>query len=140
MEQDKRLIINKDVNTLIQISGITDTNVKPVPKIEALKVEKISPNLKEEQAVAYRKFPDEKDEKEFTKEEVERAVTSTNQLLNDEHKTQYKFEVHEGTGRVMVNLIDTKTKEVIKEIPPEKILDLVANIWERIGILVDERG
>ncbi len=129
----------KDVKTLIQISGITDTNVKAVPKVEPLIVEKISGNLKAEQAVEYRKLPDEKEE-EFTKEEVERAVTSTNRLLNDEHKTQYKFEVHEGTGRVMVNLIDTKTKEVIKEIPPEKILDLVANIWERLGILVDERG
>ncbi|MFH5834866.1 flagellar protein FlaG [Proteiniclasticum sp. C24MP] len=125
---------------MIQISGITDTNVKPVQKIEALKVEKISPNLKAEQAVEYRKFPDDEEEKDFTKDEVERAVTSTNRLLKDEHKTMYKFEVHEGTGRVMVNLIDTKTKEVIKEIPPEKILDLVANIWERIGILVDERG
>jgi len=128
------------VITLIQISGITDTDVKPVPKIEPIKkTEKINPNLKMEQTKEYRKFPDE-EVKEFTKEEVERAVKSTNRLLNDEHKTMYKFEVHEGTGRVMVNLIDSKTKEVIKEIPPEKILDLVANIWERLGILVDERG
>lgn len=125
---------------MIQISGITDTTVKPIPKIEPIKiVEKINPNLKAEQAKEYRKFPDD-EEKEFMKEEVERAVTSTNRLLNDEHKTMYKFEVHEGTGRLMVNLINTKTKEVIKEIPPEKILDLVANIWESIGILVDERG
>lgn len=128
------------MKTLIQISGVTDTNVKPVLKIEPIKkVEKINPNLKTEQTKEYRKFPDE-EKKEFTKEEVERAVKSTNRLLNDEHKTMYKFEVHEGTGRVMVNLIDTETKEVLKEIPPEKILDLVANIWERIGILVDERG
>jgi flagellar protein FlaG len=40
----------------------------------------------------------------------------------------------------MVNLVDMQTKEVLKEIPPEKILDLVANIWERLGLLVDERG
>jgi len=129
----------KDVKTLIQISGITDSNVKPVPKVEPIKLQKIDPNIRTEKTMEHRKFP-EKEEEDYTKEEVERAVTSTNRLLNDEHKTQYKFEVHEGTGRVMVNLIDTKTKEVIKEIPPEKILDLVANIWERLGILVDERG
>ena len=29
----------------------------------------------------------------------------------------------------MVKLIDNETDEVIKEIPPEKILDLVASIW-----------
>jgi len=124
---------------LIQISGITDNNVKPVHKVEPIILQKIDPNIKQEKTMEIRKFPD-KEEEDYTKEEVERAVSSTNRLLNDEHKTQYKFEVHEGTGRVMVNLVDTNTKEVIKEIPPEKILDLVANIWERLGILVDERG
>lgn len=127
------------MNTLIQISGITDTNVKPVAKAEPVKLEKIDPNIRPEKTMEFKKFP-EKEEEDYTKEEVELAVTSTNRLLNDQHKTQYKFEVHEGTGRVMVNLVDAKTKEVIKEIPPEKILDLVANIWERLGILVDERG
>jgi len=127
------------VKTLIHISGITETNVKSVSKVEPVKLYKIDPNIRPDKTMDSRKFPD-KEEEDYTKEEVERAVTSTNRLLNDEHKTQYKFEVHEGTGRVMVNLVDTETKEVIKEIPPEKILDLVANIWERLGILVDERG
>lgn len=126
---------------MIQISGITETNVKPVSKVEPVKLQKIDSNIRAEITMEHKKFSDKVEEEEdFTKEEVERAVTSTNRLLNDENKTQYKFEVHEGTGRVMVNLVDTKTKEVIKEIPPEKILDLVANIWERLGIIVDERG
>lgn len=127
------------MKTLIQISGITDTHVKSVSKVEPVKLHKIDPNVRPDKTMEHKNNSD-KEEKEYTKEEVERAVNSTNRLLNDEHKTQYKFEIHEGTGRVMVNLVDTKTKEVIKEIPPEKILDLVANIWERIGILVDERG
>ncbi len=129
----------EDVKTLIHVSGITDNNVKSVSKVEPVKLQKINPNIRTDKTTEHRKFPD-KEEEDYTKEEVERAVSSTNRLLNDEHKTQYKFEVHEGTGRVMVNLVDTNTKEVIKEIPPEKILDLVANIWERLGILVDERG
>ena len=41
---------------------------------------------------------------------------------------------------MIVKLIDKETKEVIKEVPPEKILDLVAQIWDLVGILVDERG
>lgn len=39
----------------------------------------------------------------------------------------------------MVKVIDVNTDEVIREIPPEKILDLVAAIWEITGIMVDER-
>jgi flagellar protein FlaG len=39
----------------------------------------------------------------------------------------------------MVKVIDNETQEVIQEIPPEKILDMVAKMWEVAGILVDER-
>ena len=31
------------------------------------------------------------------------------------------------------------TKEVIKEIPPEKTLDMIAKAWELAGILIDEK-
>ena len=34
---------------------------------------------------------------------------------------------------------DKKTKEVIKELPPEKTLDMIAKAWEIAGILVDEK-
>ncbi|HCX64257.1 MAG TPA: hypothetical protein DHN33_03500 [Eubacteriaceae bacterium] len=76
----------------------------------------------------------------YNREELEQAVENTNALLFNHQDTHFEFKVHEGTGRVMVNLIDNKTDEVVKEIPPEKILDLVANIWELAGIIVDERG
>ena len=31
------------------------------------------------------------------------------------------------------------TKEVIRELPPEKTLDMIARVWEMAGILIDER-
>ncbi len=62
---------------------------------------------------------------------VNRAISGTNR--------QFKFSVHEKTNRIMVKVIDTETKEVIREIPPEKILDMVGQMWEMAGILVDER-
>jgi flagellar protein FlaG len=39
----------------------------------------------------------------------------------------------------MVKVIDENTGEVIREIPPKKILDMVANMLELAGLLVDER-
>jgi flagellar protein FlaG len=39
----------------------------------------------------------------------------------------------------MVKVIDINTREVIREIPPEKILDMVATMLEMAGIIVDER-
>jgi flagellar protein FlaG len=39
----------------------------------------------------------------------------------------------------MVKVINSDTNEIIREIPPEKTLDLVAKMWEMAGIIVDER-
>lgn len=50
-----------------------------------------------------------------------------------------EFSVHEKTKEILVRVIDTETKEVIREIPSEKILDMVANMLELAGLLVDER-
>ena len=39
----------------------------------------------------------------------------------------------------MVKIINSTNDEVIKEIPPEKILDIIAGLMELAGIIVDER-
>ena len=129
----------KDVNSLIQVSGISNEHISAVTKVEPPKLARIESLLRDEKVMEFKRYPDPED-KAFTKDEVEKAVDSTNKILKEEHNAKYQFEIHEGTGRVMVNLVDMQTKEVLKEIPPEKILDLVANIWERLGLLVDERG
>lgn len=49
-----------------------------------------------------------------------------------------QFLVHETTGRIYVKVIDRETDEVIREIPPEQILDLVGRIHEMVGLLIDE--
>lgn len=54
--------------------------------------------------------------------------------------SHFKFQVHEKTGTTMVKLVDNVSNEVIKEFPPEKILNVVAGIWELAGILVDEKA
>jgi flagellar protein FlaG len=36
-------------------------------------------------------------------------------------------------------VIDENTNEVVREIPPEKILDVMASIMELAGLIVDER-
>lgn len=53
--------------------------------------------------------------------------------------TYLDFSVHKPTKEVMVRVINQETGEVIREIPPEKHLDLVANLMKMAGILVDKR-
>lgn len=53
--------------------------------------------------------------------------------------TQLHFRVHEGTGRPLIQLVESGTNEVVREIPPEKMLDIVAGIWEWAGLIVDRK-
>ncbi len=53
-------------------------------------------------------------------------------------KKEFSYSVHEKLNRVMVKVIDSETKEVIKEIPPEKIMDIIAKIEELSGLLYDK--
>ena len=49
------------------------------------------------------------------------------------------YGIHEGTNRVTIKIVDKDTKEVIKELPPEKMLDMLARMWEMSGLMVDEK-
>ena len=42
-------------------------------------------------------------------------------------------------NRVTIKIIDKDTKKVLKEIPPEKTLDMIAKVWELAGLMVDEK-
>lgn len=53
--------------------------------------------------------------------------------------TRFEFSIHEKTKEIVVKVINSDTNEVIREIPNEKILDMVAKMWEMAGLIVDER-
>jgi flagellar protein FlaG len=65
---------------------------------------------------------------------IERAIKSI-----QGPSTALDFSVHKETKQIMVKVLDKETGEVIREVPPEKNLDLLAKLWEMAGILVDER-
>ncbi len=65
---------------------------------------------------------------------IERA----NKALSGGNRS-FEFSIHEATKEIMIKVIDTDTNKVIREIPNEKILDMVAKMWELAGIFVDER-
>ena len=56
-----------------------------------------------------------------------------------QNESEAVFGIHEKTNRVTIKIVDKKTKEVIKEFPPEKTLDMIAKVWEMAGLMVDEK-
>lgn len=71
-------------------------------------------------------------------DERKQPVADMKTLVRDT-QTFLEFSLHEDTGTIMVKVRNRDTKEVIREIPPEKILDLVAALWDVAGLMVDER-
>ena len=76
--------------------------------------------------------------KEVPPEKVKKAVSEINQKIKPTH-TSCQFSYHEETNRISIKVINDDTDEVIREIPPEKTLDMIAKTLELEGILVDEK-
>lgn len=70
-------------------------------------------------------------------EYIKKAVEQINKKTMA--RSEAVFGIHEGTNRVTIKIVDQETKKIIKEIPPEKTLDMIAKVWEIAGILIDER-
>lgn len=77
-----------------------------------------------------------KDQQQAYNEKIRKAVETLNKKLAN---SEAVFGFHEDTNRVTIKIVDKSTKEVLKELPPEKTLDMIARVWEMAGILVDER-
>lgn len=66
------------------------------------------------------------------------AIEKANKAIEGT-RTEFKFSIHKETHEISVKVIDKDNGEVIREIPPEKVLDMVAKMWEMAGIIVDEK-
>ena len=68
--------------------------------------------------------------------QIKKAVEDINKKANN---SEAIFGIHEATNRVMIKIVDKNTKKVIKELPPEKTLDMIAKVWELAGLMIDEK-
>lgn len=78
----------------------------------------------------------ERDHIEASDEQIKKALDEINKKATE---SEAVFGIHEKTNRVTIKIVDKKTKDVIKELPPEKTLDLIAKAWELAGLMVDEK-
>jgi flagellar protein FlaG len=71
--------------------------------------------------------------------EINHMVSHVNRHL-EPRDLALNFRRHEGTDRYFATIYNRETQEVVREIPSEWSLDLLATIWEMTGIFVNERG
>ena len=77
-------------------------------------------------------------EKENATSKMKDAIDKVNKKI-EPTKTRCEFSYHEETKRISIKVIDQRTEETIREIPPEETLDMLSKIWELAGLMVDER-
>lgn len=82
----------------------------------------------------------EQEDREATasKQHIKSEISKANNRLRS-HNTRCEFSYHEETRRVSIKVMDKETEEVIREIPPEKTLEMIEKMWELVGLLVDEK-
>lgn len=81
-------------------------------------------------------------EQNVSAEQARAAVEDLNKQVkqaNPIRHTQLSFKYHDDTNRISITVTDSDTDEVIREIPPEKALDMLAKAWELAGLMVDEK-
>ena len=74
------------------------------------------------------------DNKEISKKDLDQALNKINNFLKDEH-TRAEYSYYKELKTTSIKIIDEDTKEVILEVPPKKILDMVASMMRQVGLL-----
>ncbi|WP_026527173.1 flagellar protein FlaG [Butyrivibrio sp. VCD2006] len=82
---------------------------------------------------------------ERTKEQIDAENERIKNAISEMNKKMFNnseavFGIHEDTNRITIKIVDKTTRKTIKELPPEKTLDMIAKAWELAGLMVDERG
>lgn len=72
------------------------------------------------------------------KKNVKTTVEKVNDFI-DPVITNLKFIFHEDLHEYYVTVVDPITNEVIKEIPPKKMLDMYVEMAKYMGLLIDEK-
>lgn len=74
-------------------------------------------------------------------DKLKEAVETTNEAIRISNY-HLEFKLHEESGRYQVKVVDSESQQVIREIPPENMLDFSARVKallnHAVGVLVDE--
>lgn len=113
-------------NNRVQNTNLKNTEIKDIEVVESKSNEEIPLEQKKEFEMT------------IPEKVLIDAIENANKKLIGTRK-ELHISVHEQTKAIMIKVVDTQTNETIREIPPEKTLDMFAKMLELAGIFVDEK-
>ena len=84
------------------------------------------------------KVPPSETEQQLPLEKAKRMTDSLNKFMESSN-TELRFKLHDELKEYYVTIIDSKTDEVVREIPSKKLMDIHAAMREFVGLLVDRK-
>lgn len=75
----------------------------------------------------------------YDQEDLHRALDKINEKVQQVMR-EIKFSVDEKSDRVVIKVIDQSTKEIIREIPPEAVIDMAEQLDRAQGVLIKEKA
>jgi flagellar protein FlaG len=112
-------------------------SVKAAPQQKAPEVQK--PQAPGGDPKPVQQVRDDSKQSEIADDMIINAIKEANKQLLGVN-TELHYRVHEKTNQIMVKIVDKESGDIIREVPPEKTLDLFAKILELAGLLIDERN
>lgn len=109
----------------------------------SVSVEKAAPDMDvtvvQAQPVAEKVQPQaDQGQQQLPADKAKQLTESMNTFLASAN-TQLRFKFHEKLNEYYVTIIDSKTDEVVREIPSKKLMDIHAAMREFVGLLVDRK-
>jgi flagellar protein FlaG len=123
---------NKDL-----VAGYANQQVEETLQKEAAKAVEKTSNA--ENAVRLGDDNKVQSSEEFNASEINNLVSSANQLVDAVSNNKVNFQYDESKEQHIVLVRDIDTNEVIREIPPKEMLDLLKNLEDITGIIYDNK-
>ncbi|KKM12347.1 hypothetical protein SY88_04145 [Clostridiales bacterium PH28_bin88] len=70
-------------------------------------------------------------------ERLAKSVRKLNQAI-EVLDSPLRFQIVERNGSWLVQIIDSSTNRLLREVPPERVMDVVGRLQKALGLLVDE--
>lgn len=75
---------------------------------------------------------------EVSQEQLEQVIQELDQAVSVSNH-RLTLSIDEMSGRVIAKVIDNQSREMIREVPPERALEFVHRFREFLGLFVDEK-
>ncbi|QUG40795.1 flagellar protein FlaG [Psychrobacillus sp. INOP01] len=120
------------------VNRISDSVVN-IPQNTSVKTADVEPVLPVSTESENNSLSKENAEQEYLPaEKAKKMADSMNNFLETTN-TELRFKYHDELETYYVTLINSKTDEVVREIPSKKLLDMYAAMCDFVGLFVDKK-